>query len=719
MVHGGEEGGFETLIRATVRSPRGGRETAVVREWKVTAPWQGELALDSTVPWGLEAIAPGYWAAPHELQSGSGRGGVSFYLFSLGRISGLVRSSEETYSPRRVTAEVQSATAHQDGGRLGPTIPHAVFACSTAGARWACEVPGGRLDLRVEFDNFVPVYFWGREVEPGQELELENIDLQPGSSLAGWVETAVAAPDDSSVEVTLKPQLLGWNPDPGERQRLARRALHTRADERGFFQFKAIAPGGYSLEASKAGFSSIEIQSLTVERDQELIVPDPIVLSLPARIDLYLDPPVDAAGEPWVVTLMRPEALTSIYHLEDRSAATLEGYWQGKPLSPGSYRIEIRDSLGSPRLAQDVELGAEMQPLFLTLDTVAIKGYITSGEEPLRTEVVFGTTQGRPYVRLSSDANGRFEGSLPREGEWPVEISVNGGAQIIPSVEVARKPGRSFAIVEIALPDTTLTGHVMDGNEPATDAFILVKGGEGKREKAANLVVDEEGAFELRGLPAGEYAVSAYRSGQTSDWSRVELREHVPGPHVRLDLEPKIEITGRVVAASGTGVPGARVQAMPASSAETAWSAQAATDMKGDFTLKISKGIDVVDLLVLASGFGLEIRRIQVSDFADSLLVVPVVQSGGRLVLPMPSGSGYTLHRDSAAVLLEEIAPLLLRSGSMRPNAAPAGGFVIESVAPGAYAICAGYLHREDLCTGGLLAAHDELVLIPRETAAE
>ena len=683
---------------------------AATREWRFEAPWQGRLELDCGLSWHLTLTADGYWASPVDFEPARSAGQVRMRLIPTGRLVGRAVSPGPESMPAALNLLLESSPSGREQEQV--SVERAGFSCPIADNSWACEIPSGRWDLRLAVEGYVPHYRWGVEIQSAQETSLGELRFQEGASLAGWIEVEGGEPGATPAEVELKPQVTGFQDDAGERRRFSTLAAHAKADERGFFQLTDLAPGGYTLSVSKPGFASEQIHSIVLSEGSELRLGSPVVLSPPATLEVFLEPPVDPPGQPWEVVLIQPQPSSHVAKTVERSAASLEGHWRRADLERGTYRLEVRDARGSSWLAREIEVEPAMSPLFLQLEALPIKGSVSIGDEPLETTLVFGTLQRRPNIRIASDEEGHFEGYLPHGGTWLVEL-LDEGSQLtrtIEPVEVRRRPGKTYAEFDISLPDTRLTGEVVQDDEPVADALVLVlQQDQDRKGKSATHRTSSEGKFELRGISPGEHYVSAYLGhfDPASDWVRVDLQAG-RSPHVRLELRGKVELTGRVISSSG-GVPGALVIANPA--VPFGWPDKTVTSADGTFTLEVSENASAVNLMVLAAGFGFDLQRVTPDHGRNSPVVILLEASSGSLVVSDPRIFGHTLHRKGGAVPLADLRPILRQADRIVSNPLPTGGFAYLHFAPGEYALCPGTELREDLCSFGELPPYGELIL--------
>jgi hypothetical protein len=344
------------------------------------------------------------------------------------------------------------------------------------------------------------------------------------------------------------------------------------------------------------------------------------------------------------------------------------------------------------------------------------------GNEPVAAEVVFGTTTGAPRVNLRSDEEGLFFGVLPREGEWPVEVILPGGApQAIDPVAVRRGPG-GVARVALRVPDTRLLGEVVgDDGVPVAGAIVLVvrldapaseverrAGVDQRRRRETNLRTDREGAFEIRGLLPGTVRVHAHDAGRSSDWREVALAEDEPTEPVRLVLRLRQRVVGIVVSPDGP-VPGAAVMGYSRGrEAPVEPFAQAVTGADGRFSLEVDAQTPLLDLLVVPPVHDVVLTRF--SPGAEPV-VVAVERSGASLILE-GFGPDAVLVGGGAELPLGVLVSALFRFGRV---AIDSQALQIEGMPPGVYAACSG--RQVPTCASGLLGLAGSLVLRSREEA--
>ncbi len=689
-------------------------EGAADQQQTVTLPWQGQLRLDPRWGWRITLEAIGYWAPAASVPPGGEHNELALHLWPAATVSGLLEPPPGEPLPVEVTLQLESTPTRASSSKR--RIPRTTALCPVAEGRWECTVPATRLDLRLAADGFVPLYLWDVDV-PAEPLEVGVWQLERGGSLAGWITWSEASEPEAVAVVVLDRQLSGWQGDPAQRQRLAAQARRATANERGFFQLKGIPAGGYVLTAEKTGFAPARIFDLEVETGAETMLEEPIVLRPPPVLELTLQPPTPPGDQPWLIKLSQLEPGSSVLIERAGPEAAHDGEWRHVAAEAGQFLLEVIDAHGSVWAERWLRLEPGLEPLFLEIPLVPIVGRITLGDEPLSATLAFGSTQRRPQVRVRSGEDGRFEGYLPREGEWLIDLVFEDVHQAIAPVEVRKRPGKRAAVLDIALPDTHLEGEVVAAGEPVPGALLAIfRTGENKG-RAAILSADEEGRFALRGLEPGILRVHAYHGNASSPWVRVDLQEDLEPGLVRLELQEKIVLSGLVLAPAGE-VPGASVSAWPVIADRSfAVLQQTVSGYDGSFTLELPHGATAADLIVAAPGFATALVRVVLSPDEPARAMVQVEPAGGALVVEDPSilgaadEDGKRTIAPSAAMLrfngTEIAVDFLVRIFVIRGRILlRSGGVALADMPPGEYELCA-----DTGCDAGFLPPHGELSL--------
>jgi hypothetical protein len=144
-------------------------------------------------------------------------------------------------------------------------------------------------------------------------------------------------------------------------------------------------------------------------------------------------------------------------------------------------------------------------------------------------------------------------------------------------VKVEVPPGKRRAEVAIHVPDTRLTGDVVDskGNPaPGANLFLIAK-------EPSTETTDEHGKFELRGIEPGTFGIEAELGDESSGPLKVSVLEGSDTPSVHLVLHKPVVLKGTVSSAGGP-VPGASLLGFPSvESTPYATADSARTDVGG------------------------------------------------------------------------------------------------------------------------------------------
>lgn len=687
------------------------------KEWALQAPWRGEIDLSRDRSWKLQIEAPGYWAQSVSLEAGVALEPVELLLLPAGIVSGKLRAPENGTLPAVLTLKM-SVPPPRQGEKRSP-IPTADLPCPIIDNAFHCTLPAGALDLKLQVGNYTPHYFWTAEITAGKPTDLGTLQLRSGGSLAGWVEVAGRYDANQPPAVELKPPMMGASFNPREEERQSLRAVTTKVNERGFFQLVGLAPGGYLLTASTLGFAMAEPLVVDVLAERETLLDEPIALQPMHPLVVYVEPPTGPEGAPWQVQAGKERATIPVVDILAKSPASPEGFWRSQELAPGTYRLSISDGGGSIWYEEEAQLGAAGSPLHIEIPLIPIAGRVTRAEEPLVAIVSFGTTQGRPDIRLATNEDGEFAGYLPREGEWPVELIFGEQHAIVQAVEpvqIEKPAGGEPAHVEIELPDTELVGLVVEGEARVAGAGILVLRSteQGGRRREAMLQTGEDGGFSLSGLSEGELQLRAESFEKSSAWTIIQLQEGRKGPPVVLRLAEHVKISGQVLSPAGP-VGGANVVGVPGGmSTDLAFWAQTVTAADGSFTLQVSADARWLDVIVVPAGLPVRLARVNVANKKDQPpLILQLSAQGGDLLIGQPVATPdpnvapepLLLSYDKATIDARALLKLL----AFRRLEADEKGLTFLGLEAGHYTLCRG-LGAD--CASGFLPSGGQLALV-------
>lgn len=675
-------------VPLTVRLTPLSDPAGAVRSIRLAAPGSAEVEVPPGGAWRIEAEGAGVWIPPGWASAAGPEGEtVPLRLFRTGEISAALTVPQGEEMPARLDVRFTPVP----GDAASAELPAAAVVCPVAeGGRIRCAVPAGRLDLRLRTEGRIPRYLWEIAVPRGAVADLGPVRLQRGSSVVGWVRQEKPSPEGkagSGIRVEIAPHLPGTPQSPLPRE-LAEIVRQTVVNERGFFQLEDLIPGVYVVKATGPGAAPARVAPVEVRSGLETEIREPLRLAPPLRVEVLIDPPADPTGTAWRVELWGMGGGEPV-----SGAANPEGSWERTGIAPGTYRLTVLDRAGSSRYSEELEVIAGTSPVRISIPVLRVEGRVRIGDEPLRATLWFGGMSGWRKVRFDSDGEGRFEGSLPEEGEWAVDLlSDEPFLRLgLGPVEVRPPQGSGVARLDLEVPDTRLQGEVVDEEGKSLPrASLLVAHGPGKNSQAH---ADERGRFDLRGLPAGLSSIEARAGQRTSGWVQVQLEEGRDGVPLRLVARRQAEIQGRVSSLRGP-VAGARLRALPLGGG-VASVAEAVSRPDGSFTLTLPAGVPAVSLLIHAAGHAL--RMMQTATDSGTFLEIPLETTGGTLVLELPApgaARGAALRRGASALALPDLEP---------------GEYQVcqfQGITPGA-----AELPAQRSCVGGSLGPLQELIL--------
>ncbi|MCP4589105.1 MAG: carboxypeptidase regulatory-like domain-containing protein [bacterium] len=707
-------------LTAKLRSKPLTAEASTEMVFEMTAP--GEMTIDMEPgTWSYAVNVGGFWSAPKSLQIAEGENRVQFRLWPVGTLQARLTAGDNEEPPPQIVVHFEPAPAM---GRVAAE-PAGSVVCPAEKDHWTCELPAARLDLRLAAEGYISQYRWGVDVRVDRPLDFGALEFRRGASVLGWVETGTGEIAEGAL-VTLNPGSLDHHRDSAARERLNRLRMSTKANHRGFFQIPGVTPGEYVIEASKEPFSPARA-TVRVLQDEETVISDPpLILREPQRIEVYVEPPVHPSGEPWLIKMIQLDRGSKVMATFDETAVEAGGFWSRSGVPPGSYWLVVRTADGAQWFGQELKIESDPPPLFIDLPLIEINGAIFWGAGALLAEMRFKKMSAS--VTFHSDAEGRFEGLLPQPGMWEVAV-IGVDSEVRRSfqqVKIAKKPGKSYAEVEIRVPDTRIEGVVVDSDGiPVQGAIVTVQSVE-EIVRDVRTQTDAEGEFRVYGLPPGVVTAIAEDSmaGELlySEEVTVELENSAKTRHVRLVLQPEKKVRGRVIAGN-QGIAGARIVATPCCMHSILVPTEI-SDAMGYFEAHLPSSTQEFFLEIAAPGFGYQFQRLRAD--VEQPLIIPVTGASGTLIVDLPdsanpklwdSPKAYLLHRSGIQAL-----SLLLTwarfHGQVQQND---NSFVVPNMEPGEYSAC--LIHPSKLftllggprpgteCVSGYLPASGELLL--------
>lgn len=678
------------------------------------APGKVFERLSASQEWLAIIDCPGFWAP--RMRVDHYNPSVTRELFPLGSLSGSLALQKGQDAPTELAVRFQIAEGSESGTPSRFDDLSEPLECALDESRqFSCPVPSGlSLDGRIEAAGYSSSYFWNLVLDPRTNRSLGTIRLSPGASVVGWIDSTMAPHDrdqeDAQPVISLEPlNFSGWIGDPAEKSRRSVISRGTRADERGFFQLIDANPGPYRLQVEMDGMSKAGVQ-VDLKEGQELLL-DPIQLEPRVSFDLYVDPPTFADGSPWSVRLKPAVQGRQQPPPTLESAVGLDGSLHAADLDTGRHVLEIKDDYGSTWYKQEIEITWPEEPHMVNLDLVEVEGHLSIGDDrPVAGEVFIGTRARRPNFPMSTDEEGYFQGYVSKEGLWPVDVILNSRQRIRPEpVEISRVGGAGSAKVDIRLPDTVMSGTVVSGGEPVSEAFVVAvenwHEGEDGQELLSAVAVGEDGQFEILGAEPGAVRLQAYDDKRKSAWMDVQLVEGRDHNDLRLELVDTYLVRGRVSAQHGPS-PGAVVLGnlmLPEPSLPLALP-QVPVLADGYFELDVDHRAVAIDLMAIVPGCGIEVARFPTAKGAPPEIELSCLPPRGTLHLTGSPKSTHVLRLRGVDVSVKRLLSVLIGSGQ---DPWDSTGIALEGLAQGSYQVC----NRGNLCDAGTLFPGGELTL--------
>ncbi len=674
-------------------------------EFEISAP--GRLSIDTAggANWLVTLKSRTYWAADLPLDSGAES--RPWLLYPVVRY-GIARS-RTTPLPADVFASFVGL--RKPGSAELP--PAGRVRCEGDSQLNTCALPAIPLDLKVEAAGFAPFFFWNVSGKAGSQHDLGVVTLLPGASIAGRIVDSDGEPLIATLEAYPSVVPNRGAPDPETAKRLELKSISAQSDERGYFQISGIAPGEVEIRASAPGFmTSVLLREIQLSAGAAELLRDPLVFLKPERLRIKIFPQQDPWGRPWIVRLQAPETEKIETQM---SPADADGSWVSSPSPPGSYALRIVDENGQPWEDRDVMLESDGEPLMVDISILAVRGSVSQAAEPASGVLLL---QQNPSVRGIEFPleNGKLEGFLPHEGRWLASLKKGDFRSALIAVEVRKRPGKSYAEVELRIPDTALHGNVVDVDgkkvpKARVSYYSLITKAMGSVE------TDDEGAFEIAGVEPGQLNLSAQKDDRQSQGLAVVVQEGIRNPEPHRLVLYDLEVIEGLILHSGSPRGGARIVAWPDfGSTSLASVLNRSSGPDGAFRLEVPAF--VTQLTIFAESGGSRRLLHHPVRGSDPLLIEMEVDSGEIIIdlTPLLTERGSQPMND-VTLIREGIAlPRLLWSFLLRTP--PTVGPEAQSLGlfeTGNYSLCVGL--KADggpgpVCTSGFLQPNGTLRLV-------
>lgn len=702
LVGGSEARESVSPLRALVVLEPQLAENELTRVAAIDVPGPARIELPPGTVWSLHLELDGFWS-PTTSVSCDTPGPIEVPVRPTGRLEGRI-TTRGVQVPATILVGFTPVIGPDAQWRRPPSRPGSTSSsghrqpsggveCPVGeGGAWSCNLPAGQLDLHLKAPGFASVFRWHVAVRPGLETSLGDLPLEPGSSVFGFVRSAIQGLDLGRIEIRVAPA--GLHPSPGSLH-LDDLTRTTRPDDHGFFQFRDLAAGYYAVDIRGSGFAPVQLTPVLLLAGRETDLGEPLVLDEPSLLTVRVSPPASQYDKPWKLRLVpRDQRLP----LLEGNTDSLGSWFTSEPM-PGRYRLLIGGPDDERWLTRDVDVSAGNQVVDVEISHFAVEGTVSRGGKPVRARITFKDAADRRSIVLYSDFEGRFQGWLPEEGVWSVTLlfEPHGAQQEIDPVPVEAVSGGP-AHIDLEVPETTLLGIVRGADgEPAAGVRVNAWNRERSRH-GSSADTDEAGRFRFSGLPEGRYTITAFRGAQ-SGTAKATLEATGAPSEIEVRLLGSRSWTARVISNDGP-VPGAEVsiRAEVAAPRHIPY-AKATTGPLGELATEIPADAQWLDVAVLAVGHSAHLTRIA----PEAQPEIFVNDLGGNLVLDLGGGSVWSavLGHDNGWI---HVGSLL---GWAQVNGHPPEDgdvLVLPAMEPGAYRLCRSIEARD--CDSAFLAPH-------------
>ncbi len=573
--------------------------------------------------------------------------------------------------------------------------------CPIRGGEWSCEIPAGRVDLRITGAGVRPAYRWGVVAPPGRTVELGKLRLWRGATISGFVRPDGKVPQHS-VQVDLHPLRVGGSMAGFHSKPLRSTTLESTSRPWGFFRFDGISPGTYAILVRELGLPVFGTVPIEVDSDRSVELPKPLRFER-LSLSLRITPPKDPYGNLWLVRLASKFPLPEEPRPFREEPADKEGGVRFQDLAPGDYYLSVstrpsvtsskqpskREALlwASKEFRLDKAASFEMQ-----ISQRYIQGRVLFRGQPLgdASVTLFGESS---QFRFQADSQGEFAGYVKNEDSWRVRLSSQ-----FPKIEITLQDQVRFERkdwferTEIRVPDTSLATVVVDARGkrvPIAAVQVLDVLGKVGNHFYTNDYLSPPRPLEIVGLKPGPQRLRGAQGDPPwlGEPVEVQLAEGRNGPLLRLVLPDVVDLHGRILPRFGSPA-GVRIFAWPVDGVNSSRGVGEMADEDGDFRLVLPGETRRVNLVVLPPGNSLRILQSEADK--NRRLEIPVRRAGGTLIVEGPGAFVEIPERKGTEAPRLSIPILLRKWADLQATPQSPGRLVVPNVEPGTYTLCPG-----------------------------
>jgi hypothetical protein len=326
-----------------------------------------------------------------------------------------------------------------------------------------------------------------------------------------------------------------------------------RTDEKGEFREDQLVPGTYSVTVFRGGYPMTSREGVVVQAGQETPVEFALVRQATVKGSV-----TDALGRPAEEAYVLAIPATVLGGQAVRYTASVDetGRYELDELSPGSYRLEARLTLGSKPFTREITVqeGEEAHADFVIPEAMGrVEGSVlrASGGPPLHPVNVAAALSDSDTIGADVDETGNFTVSL-LPGTYTLTAMYSDAQEPGPEVPVTVEAGK-VSRVSLTVPDeiTETSGVVLNARgEPVPDASVSLDDGE---DLYSSTSADSRGRFTLRTGLSSVGMTASIRAAHGPEEGEVQ-NVRVGSQNVVVRLRKAGALRGRVIAARGSPV---------------------------------------------------------------------------------------------------------------------------------------------------------------------
>ena len=568
--------------------------------------------------WTVRMQAERCWA-PVVSMGAADQGDITMRVWRSAVVSGRLKFPDEKKSRRSVAVRIES-----------DVVPATELQCPVEGNRFHCTVPATALDLRIAPEDWAPQYLWNIQPRADAAVDVGEVKFDRGGTITGFVRIAGGGPELRNVAIDVVPALTPSTRGFQEAEhRIRARGQSARPNARGFFEFRQLETGPYTITARAEGWSQARDPDVRVEAGRETRLSDPLVIEPLTRVEVFLLPPLDPDGQPWRVSLQHLMTLAGDRVTVAEGDASLTGQWFVDGVNTGVHFVEVSDHRGNGFARSTIEVSPRMPPVQVTIDAIAIHGTVRMGSNPLQTRLDFRNKDGQ-LIEFRSDEEGRYSGTLPTEGRWDVRVDSAFEQQVmIRNIDVRRRDGGT-ARVDLELPGTSIDGTVVSESGDLVHAQVRALDANGRIITTAR--TDEQGHIRLLGLDSEHPLRLTARSGELSSSAVPVTFDDDGHAEVTIVMRSVIKVRAWLVTPAGRPVAGAFIR----------WTAapenvyrELVSGPSGEFEVVLPPDAGSLELILLPPAMPVKLLSIPVRPGMDPKVEIVVGGPSGTLELTM------------------------------------------------------------------------------------